>query len=386
MQASWLEGRRNLAAFCFGLALSFGTAEIVLRIPGLPLQSELGAKLFSCYEEGRHHITFFEPTTSIKLHKPGFETECRFGELRWRHQGDRWGFRNPESWERVDVALLGDSFVYGHGVEEHETIAHFMRDQTRLRVANLGVTGGSPVEYLVYLRNFALRLAPRVVVVLAFANDIDDILEKRDRVALEKFANGENAPELGTVEPETLFRAAYRDESPAAERLLRWSVSYQTWEFYRPRLSAWLSRSAVAHQEEPPGPMQIRKRKNKDRPVGDAPREEDTGDPLAVAYAKRAFRIMADSSREAGATLVIGYIPARRQRDPFLNPAMEWLLGNIAREDHVGFLDLAPVLSGPDGDPLPGDRIPDDGHFSAQGAERASRAIVEYLRSQGMVR
>jgi hypothetical protein len=386
VQPSSVERRRDLAAFCFGLALSFATAEIVLRIPGLPLQAELGAKLFSCYEEGRHHITFFEPTTAIKLHKPGFETECRFGELRWNHRGDRWGFRNPESWERVDVALLGDSFVYGHGVEEHETIAHFMREQTRLRVANLGVTGGSPVEYLVYLRNFALRLAPRVVVVLTFANDIDDISEKRGRVALEKFANGENAPELAISKPETMFRAASQDESPAAERLLRWSLTYQTWEFYRPRLSAWLSGSVVAHQDEPPpGPMQIRKRKNKDRPAGDAPREEDTGDPLAVAYAKRAFRVMADSTRAAGATLVIAYIPARRQRDPFLNPGMEWLLGNIARENHIGFLDLAPVLSGPDGNPLPGDRIPDDGHFSAQGAARASRAIVEYLRGERMM-
>jgi len=119
--------------------------------------------------------------------------------------------------------------------------------------------------------------------------------------------------------------------------------------------------------------------------MGDAPREEDTGDPLAVAYAKRAFRVMADSTREVGATLVIGYIPARRQRDPFLNPAMEWLLGNIARENRIGFLDLAPLLSGPDGDPLSGDRIPIDGHFSAQGAARASRAIVKYLRDERIV-
>ena len=94
---------------------------------------------------------------------------------------------------------------------------------------------------------------------------------------------------------------------------------------------------------------------------------------------------MADSARGAGATLVIGYIPARRRRDPFLNPGMELLLGNIARENGVRFLDLAPLLLGPDGNPLPGDRIPGDGHFSAQGAARASGIIVEFLRGQGIL-
>jgi hypothetical protein len=386
VQPSSGERWRNFGAFCFGLALSFVTSEVALWIPGLPLPEELGAKLFSCYEEGRHHTAFFEPKTAINLQKPRFETDCRFGKLRWNHRGDRWGFRNPESWERVDVALLGDSFVYGHGVEEHETVAHYMREQTGLRVANLGVTGGSPVEYVAYLRNFALRLAPRVVVVLAFANDIDDISEKRDRAALENFANGGNAPELGIWPPDALFGAASQDDTTVAERLVHRSLTYQTLEFFRPRLAAWLNGSGYERKEEPPpNPMQLRRRKNRDRPVGDAPREEDTGDPLAVTYAKRAFRIMADSTREAAAKLVIGYIPARRKRDPFLNPAMESLLGNIATENGAGFLDLALLLSGPDGDPWPGDRIPDDGHFSAQGAARASRAIVEYLRAQRML-
>ena len=66
---------------------------------------------------------------------------CHWNGYSWRHRTDAWGGRNPETWSEVDVALLGDSMIYGHGVEEEQTTAHFLRERLGVKVSNLGSHG-----------------------------------------------------------------------------------------------------------------------------------------------------------------------------------------------------------------------------------------------------
>jgi hypothetical protein len=73
------------------------------------------------------------------------------------------------------VLLLGDSFVFGHGVEEDETVAaQLERFLPGCEVVNLGVTGYSTDQELLLLRERGLAYRPDVVILLVCANDLLD--------------------------------------------------------------------------------------------------------------------------------------------------------------------------------------------------------------------
>ncbi len=49
----------------------------------------------------------------------------------------------------LPVSAAAASYVYGcygHGVEEEQTTAHFLRGFLERRVVNMGITGGSPAR------------------------------------------------------------------------------------------------------------------------------------------------------------------------------------------------------------------------------------------------
>lgn len=77
------------------------------------------------------------------------------------------------------VAVLGDSYVFGHGVEEGETFAAQLeaRLQTPARpveVLNLGVIGYSTDQELLLLRDRVLDWAPDLVILAIYRNDVLD--------------------------------------------------------------------------------------------------------------------------------------------------------------------------------------------------------------------
>ncbi len=76
---------------------------------------------------------------------------------------------------RPRIAVLGDSYVFGHGVEEDETFAARMRElRPDWEVLNFGVTGYSTDQELLLLENVVLPLEPNLVLVCLYRNDILD--------------------------------------------------------------------------------------------------------------------------------------------------------------------------------------------------------------------
>lgn len=82
------------------------------------------------------------------------------------------------------VLVLGDSFVFGWGVPEEDSIPGQLRARLAgaaapVEVVNVGYHAGSaPDAYYAYLRREGMALAPDVVVVVVFTgNDIDDVGE-----------------------------------------------------------------------------------------------------------------------------------------------------------------------------------------------------------------
>jgi hypothetical protein len=89
---------------------------------------------------------------------------------------DRYGFRNSreldEPDERLRVMVVGDSFVFGEGVEEAERFTNVLESsQPAWRIDNLGMTGFGPDLMLRALEAVGLARQPDVVVFSMYTDD-----------------------------------------------------------------------------------------------------------------------------------------------------------------------------------------------------------------------
>lgn len=392
------EWRSRMWALLFGLLSSVCLIEIVLRLPFVPLPDRLGGSLFDCYSDDSYDgIYYDEPHLGIQLLRPHFSGRCFANGHRWRHRGDRWGFRNPESWEQVELVLLGDSFVYGHGVEEDETFAHRLRDELGVRVANLGVTGGCPVDYLAILRNFGVRLAPKVVVVFVFGNDLSDIVGRRSLAELQSFLNGGPAKELGVYDRESLAVEAPAVPPWSFQRVERALLTGRLYAFYRPRVQAFLDTGSARNLFGVPFvPLRAPTPSAVDPgnlgvlyeawppPGGTFSDPAPPELPLVSRYFRELGRAMASSARSSGAELVLSYMPMQPKNSRGRNELIVGLMKSIAESERLRFLDLTATLMDRDGAPLPGTRLPRDGHLSVEGNARVADAIAGFFREKGI--
>ena len=87
------------------------------------------------------------------------------------------GFRNAWPWpEQADIVVVGDSFVFGYGVQDTEAWPALLSQALpQARVINLGFIGTGPQQYLRIYETFGTPLHPKVIVVgLLLINDFWD--------------------------------------------------------------------------------------------------------------------------------------------------------------------------------------------------------------------
>ena len=102
--------------------MSLGLLELYLRHFPHTLPHALANHLTTPYHTGPSGIYRWAPELRTTLMHPNHERMIYFNGYRWRHKTDSRGFRNPVETLTASVVLLGDSIVYGHGVEEVSTI------------------------------------------------------------------------------------------------------------------------------------------------------------------------------------------------------------------------------------------------------------------------
>lgn len=153
----------------FGLALGLGLAEILVRIVApQPLSPPL--------TETVGGLDLLRPDQRERERVPGvFDVEMTIGSQRFRARSDYT--LQPESGERI--AVLGDSFVFGVGVNDDETypyaLAQSMRKHGRdAEVLNAGIPGLGTGEEALYFRDWVQRFHPAIVVLTVTANDVGD--------------------------------------------------------------------------------------------------------------------------------------------------------------------------------------------------------------------
>lgn len=124
---------------------------------------------------------------------PGFEGAARGREWQVAVRTNSLGLRDaePDPSARRRVLVLGDSYVYGFGVEAEETFPKVAEATLRssgrpdVAVLNAGVSGYGPLEELALLRRLAGRIGPQVVVLAFFeGNDVQNALEHPKRYVM----------------------------------------------------------------------------------------------------------------------------------------------------------------------------------------------------------
>ena len=155
-----------LVATILGFIAACGAVEFGLRICGY----------------GRNYTnpmgSFFEPDNELGCHgKANFAGRFRRADFDVVVEHDANGFRRSEAPADLaapqDVYVLGDSFVWGYGVGQHDLLTNQMQrllgDQ---RIHNLGLIGAGTVqEYLLFQKYVVDRLRPGDTVVLVFFNN-----------------------------------------------------------------------------------------------------------------------------------------------------------------------------------------------------------------------
>jgi lysophospholipase L1-like esterase len=134
------------------------------------------------------------PSTDTELVQPEFRIHVRTNAAGFRG-GPLPGAKAPGT---ARVLVVGDSFTWGYGVAEDEAYPAVLgrllaaRTGRAVEVVNLGIPGAGPLDYRWHLEHTGLALAPDVVVVGLFANDVNDLYQlQRFRTRSPVFALAE---------------------------------------------------------------------------------------------------------------------------------------------------------------------------------------------------
>jgi hypothetical protein len=198
-------GRRtSLYALYFLTLLGVATilaGEVVLRTSRGLVRGRVGNYVNGGYHDEPEGIYALDPHLGRAM-RPGVSRLMYWNGHWWRHDANAEGYRGPVL-ERSAAVFLGDSLVYGHGVETDETVAARYAGLTGRPAANLGLQGACPVQSLYLLREKGLRLRPEIVFLCVHPNDLADVHYWFDPDEIRRFlADSKEQPYLPLVRRE----------------------------------------------------------------------------------------------------------------------------------------------------------------------------------------
>ncbi len=91
---------------------------------------------------------------------------------------DARGYRNtPSDNQPASVVFVGDSFIFGFGVEDDETIPAQLGMLMHQKVYNLGIPGTGPESYMIMLERYLNASPPPRLIIIGFftGNDFNDL-------------------------------------------------------------------------------------------------------------------------------------------------------------------------------------------------------------------
>jgi len=293
---------------------------------------------------------------------------------------DGIGFRDDGITPPVGSVFVGDSFVWGYGVNLADCISEQFEAITGRDAVNLGMTSWtSPTQYARILAKYGAGLQPKYAFMEALVeNDFGDL---SNFAAWEATDTRKSYPEWMTdrvmhYEPDTLnyrIRRVLYDNS-ALGRFLSDRIQFG---FKGPDKAA---ESSIVHVTADGLDLHL------DPRALPATAEEPDAGQIAL------FRLALLHSRETAAAhgirLVVFIVPTKemvyqdRFPDPALRDAVDWRYEALLRllaETGIDHIDLLPPLraAAARGEAL---YFGQDTHWTAEGHELAARALADFVR------
>jgi len=348
----WLAvGWRNLLLLLASSALGLGLAELAVRALAPPLA---------------------EPNM-VQIHRPSAEFDWELvpgsggvGVLGETIRINAAGFRDvdrplakPPGTFRI--AVIGDSFTFGMGVELSETFhqalaARLAAEYPQVEVLGFGVAGYQLWQHLELLRRRVLDYDPDVVVLALFLDDI------------EKTRAPHGDP-------------AWQPHNPFAELLPAVQSPSRLWtllgNLYRLLEVRYRYRRGVDYLQG------IEERK---RSVDGFYRQVQAGTlpaPVYRDYARTLGEFVA-AVRGHGARCLLAYIPDASQLHEPERQHINAFIGQLAAEFRVNLVDFTPLFEAVD-DPRNLYLFPLDAHTSTAGHALMARALARALETAGLL-
>ncbi len=283
--------------------------------------------VLSKYNTGQDGIYYYDEALQINFMKPNFTTINYYNGYYWLHQTDSKGFRNLEEMDKADIILLGDSFIYGHGVEFNQTVGYFIEKLTGLKVVNLGRQGDTSYHQMYMLNKFGLDYHPQYVLYFFSENDILDLYVHN--ININDFIKNNDS--------------SFLEKEPQ-----KWQPASSFLKLQKP----YIIRAILTL-------LQQTKTTQIERDL--------LNDPLGWEYTEKAIKLMKDISDENNAIFII--IPLTpTNEEQFLH------LKKLSEENNIHFVDTTSINS--TNTTL---FLENDGHFSEEGAKAVAQLVFEYI-------
>lgn len=370
----WRSRLANLGLAAVSLGVSVLAAEVVARLVRPQAIEVIAPGLYQPDPPRRYRLSpgyRGELTNFTEFHTP----------LAISSQGLRGPALPPKSPEEKRLLVLGDSFIFGWGVEEQETLAARLEallvpEQPSWRVINAGIPGFGVLDEVDWLEAHGFAFEPDAVLLGVFlGNDLLDSTAAYRQVELNDGLIAEAGSRRG------LRFQVYRHSHLV--RLLKKAVPMGL----QLRLRRWLglplpwSITSLLDSFEiysvTPTPLQQEGRQATRRALERlAELTRERGIPLALLLLPDHFEV--DPARWAATLGELELDPARYRPD---QPAR--ILTDLAAETGIPSLDLSPAFAA---EIARGERLyfVDDPHWTAEGHALAAREAHPFVIHTGL--
>jgi hypothetical protein len=362
LRAVFLAYRVPLVISAGSLVVSLAVVELGLRSFPLALPHALANHLTTRYHTGPSGIYRYAPALHMNVMRPRDDRVLYFNGYLWHHRTDSRGFRNPVERDHASIVLLGDSIVYGHGVEETATIRSHLETMLGAPVANLGRQGSSIHDEYQTLRAFGVGLRPQYVFAFFLANDIDDLglLTDEEVSAFLATTVADHATPYFAIRPPRI-RPWYVEWSTALEARMDELYVVKAFDFlWR---SLWSGRGTAEGAEDVLATL--------------PPLPEGAKTAPLMRFHLHALRKMQDLAATYHFQLVVVFTYTGVISGEL---AYEAILQAFCGTERIAFLSLRPAFTSSPSRNVETLFLAGDGHLSDAGAQLAAEELARYVQ------
>jgi len=337
--------------------------EVALRVGWRHVPPVLGTALYSVYEDKPGDLYFRDRPSRTMFMWPSFRTRAYWDGYAWEHRTDASGFRNPPDLSDHSLLLLGDSMIYGHGVEEKDTVAHLLRAKHGRGAYSMARQGDCLFEQYMKLRLHLDEMRPKTAVVTVFLNDFEDLESKRSPEQIA--APPELTLDYGALAARLAQPAASSSWLDELHRLKIWRLLAAGWDALGRRAAAPPAGDAAVAAAPPPPPPML------------APIADDARFATITRYYRTLLGDLAQRARAQGTELVVLDLDLGEHvaaGSLALQDRVRAMLESIGAEYGFRVLSTRELFDG-----CEACYLPRDGHLSREGHRRLAAFLDEQL-------